>query len=216
MDENFNTTAVLYDKGKVTPLDFGPDISSAFSLGMNNQGIISGNTFIEGLGFRGFRFDPRTGLATLLHPLPTEPHSLVVGINNRGDVLGYSIFFSDIERGIERIGVWDKEGVFHTYFVEGTPEFPTLSNDLKFNDNNLIVITQVWSPTSESGNSYLVPSPSVRLNLADLVVDMPPEHGSLRYVQAINNHGNIIGSSVGPDFLTSFNFLLERTGAGNE
>jgi hypothetical protein len=212
VDENFNGTIALYDKGEVTPLDFGPDIPSPFFLRMNNHGIISGTTSIEGLGDRGFRFDPRTGLATLLHPLPTEPDSRAMGINNRGDVLGYSFVFS----GIERIGVWDKEGVFHTYFVEGTPEFPTISNDLKFNDNNLIVITQVTSPASERGNSYLVPSPGVRLNLADLVADMPPEHGSLGFVGAINNHGNIIGFSVTPDFLSSFNFLLERTGAGNK
>ena len=215
VDENFNTTAALYNKGKVTPLDFGPDISPPILLEMNNQGIISGTTFIDGLGFRGFRFDPRTGVATLLHPLPTEPHSLAMSINNRGDVLGYSLFFNDIERGIERIGVWDKEGIFHTYFVEGTPEFPTISNDLKFNDNNLIVITQVSSPASESGSSYLVPSPGVRLNLADLVADMPPEHGSLWGVGAINNKRNMIGSTFSPDF-SSFNFLLERTGAGNE
>jgi hypothetical protein len=179
---------------------------------MNNQGIIAGTTFIEGLGLRGFRFDPRTGLATLLHPLPTEPDSWAMGINNRGDVLGYSFVFS----GIERIGVWDKEGVFHTYFVEGTPEFPTISNNLKFNDDNLIVITQVTSPASESDNSYLVPSPGVRLNLADLVTGMPSEHGSLWFVQAINNHGNIIGSTLTSDFFSSFNFLLERTGAGNK
>jgi hypothetical protein len=99
--------------------------------------------------------------------------------------------------------------------VEGTPEFPTISNDLKFNDNNLIVITQVSSPASESGSSYLVPSPGVRLNLADLVADMPPEHGSLFGIGAINNKGNMIGSTFSPD-LSSFNFLLERTGAGNE
>lgn len=211
VDENFNTTAALYDKGKVTPLDFGPDIPFASALSMNNQGIISGTTFIEGLGFRGFRFDPRTGVATLLHPLPTEPHAWALGINNRGDILGYSFVFS----GIERIGVWDKEGIFHTYFVEGTPEFPTISNNLKFNDNNLIVITRVSSPASEANNSYLVPKPGVRLSLADLVTDMPPEHGSLWWVGAINNKGNMIGSTLSPDF-SSFNFLLERTGAGNE
>ncbi|SDH57012.1 hypothetical protein [Nitrosomonas sp. Nm132] len=212
VDENFNGTLALYKNGKVTPLDFGPVTPSVFSLRMNNQGIISGTTFIEGLGYRGFRFDPRTGLATLLHPLPTESYSWAMAINNRGDILGYSFVFS----GIERIGVWDKEGVFHTYFVEGTPEFPTISNDLKFNDDNLIVITQVRSPASESGNSYLIPSPGVRLNLADLVTDMPPEHGSLWFVQAINNHGNIIGSTLTSDFFSSFNFLLERTGAGNK
>jgi hypothetical protein len=80
----------LYDGSQVTPLDFGPDIPFAFLLSMNNQGIISVTTSIEGLGDRGFRFDPRTGQATLLNPLSTEPNSWVLGINNHGDILGYS------------------------------------------------------------------------------------------------------------------------------
>ena len=207
LDGNFNGTMALYDRGQVTPLDFGPDIPFAFFFSMNNQGIISGTTFIDGLGFRGFRFDPRTGPPTLLEPLPTEPDAWALGINNRGDILGYSF----VSGATERIGVWDGQGKFHTYFVEGTPEFPTISNRLTFNDDNLIVITLVSAPASETNKSYLVPKPGVRLNLADLVEDMPPEQGSLVFVRAVNNHGNMFG-------FTSFffTFLLERTGAGGE
>src|SRR5881392_1789756 len=58
----------------------------------------------------------------------------------------------------ERVGVWDRNGDFKTYFDE------TISSDaLLFNDNNLIVIT-----LAPGNNSYLVPKPGVRLNLADL------------------------------------------------
>lgn len=206
-DEDFNGTIALYDKGRVTPLDFGPEIPFVFFLNMNNQGIISGTTFIDGLGYRGFRFDPKTGLATLLHPLPTEPDAWALDINNRGDILGYSFVSSEIER----IGVWNKRGKFDTYFVEGTPEFPTISNSLRFNDNNLIVITNVSSPVSERNNSYLVPKPGVRLNLADLIKNLPPESDSLRWsVSAINNQGNMIGYTLTPDFLL-YPFLLEHT-----
>jgi hypothetical protein len=208
-DENFNSTMALYDGSQVTPLDFGPDIPDPFYVHMNNQGIISGTTDIDGLGYRGFRFDPRTGLATLLEPLPTETDAWALGINNRGDILGYSFIFDSTER----IGVWDSQGEFNTYFVEGTSEFPTISNSLRFNDNNLIVITNVSSPASEEYNSYLVPEPGVRLNLADLVEDMPPEHGSLWYVRGVNNHGNMFGFTLTPDFY-SVDFLLERTGSG--
>jgi hypothetical protein len=210
VDESFIGRAALYKNGQVTPpLDFGPDIPFAFFLSMNNQGTISGTTFIDGLGYRGFRFDPRTGKATLLEPLPTEPEAWALDINNRGDILGYSF----IGGATERIGVWDRNGEFHTYFVEGTADFPTVSNDLHFNDNNLIVITRVVIPDSEIDNSYLVPKPGVRLNLADLVEDMPPEHGRLRQVRAVNNHGNMIGWASPPNF---FDFLLERTSAGGE
>lgn len=209
-DENFNLTLALYDGRQVTPLNFGPQISFAFFLSMNNQGIISGTTSIEGVGDRGFRFDPNASEATLLNPLPTEPDSWALGINNHGDVLGYSFIAS----GTERIGVWDAKGKFQTYFVEGTSEFPTISNDLKFNDNNLIVITRVSSPVNEVGNSYLVPKPGVRLNLADLVQDMPSEQGSLWWVRGVNNLENMFGFTLTPDF-SSFDFLLERKNARN-
>lgn len=210
LDENFNGKLALYKNDKVTPLDVGPDIPFASFLSMNNQGIISGTTFIDGLGSRGFRLDPHTNVVMLLEPLPTESGSWAMGINSRGNVLGYSF----IGGGIERIGVWDKEGVFHTYFVEGTPEFPTVSNRLRFNDNNLIVITRVSRPASETNNSYLVPKPGVRLNLADLVSGTPL--GLSLFPYGINNLGNMFGSA-GPNYFNIFDyFLLERTGIGSE
>lgn len=202
LDENFNERLALYKNGRVTLLDFGPDIPPVSVSGMNNQGIIVGITSIDGRVDRGIRFDPRTKVVTILEPQPTEPHSWAVGINNRGDVLGYSF----IGGGIERIGVWDAKGKFHTYFVEGTPEFPTISNRLKFNDNNTIVITLVTNPPNERDNSYLVPKPGVRLNIADLVTGMPPDLSfPFSFLQGINNHGNIL----------SFEFLLERIGQGD-
>ncbi len=199
LDENFNERPALYKNGQVTLLDFGPDIQSPFSLSMNNKGIIAGTLFIDGLGFRGFRFNPDTNLVTMLEPLPTEPDAWTMGINNRDNVLGYSF----VGGAIERIGVWDAKGKFHTYFVEGTPEFPTVSNVLRFNDNNQILITFVTRPFSEFRNSYLIPKPGVWLNLADLVVDEPAGIGSFPNVglfpSGINNQGNIFGH-IGPTF----------------
>ncbi|SEF78195.1 hypothetical protein [Nitrosomonas ureae] len=208
LDENFNERLALYKNGEVSPLDFGPDISFTTPSGMNNQGIIVGTTFIDGLGFRGFRFDPRTNLTMLLEPLPTEPDSWAMGINNRGNVLGYSF----VGGAIERIGVWNAQGKFHTYFVEGTPEFPTISNRLRFNDNNEILITFVTRPVNERNNSYLIPKPGVRLNLADLVVNAPADLAL--FPSGINNHGNIFGHA-GPFFFFHLDyFLLERIGLG--
>ncbi len=206
VDENFNSRLVLYEKGKLTQLDLGPSITSPFLLSMNNKGVISGTTSIDGIGDRGFRFNPRTGLAILLEPLPTETHSWTMGINNHGDVLGYSFEFG----GIERIGVWNKSGKFQTYFVQGIPEFPTISNALRFNDHNLIAITDVSNPPNERGNTYLVPKPGMRINLADQVTGAPP--GLFLYVQRINNHGNILGSARPQRFEIVDYFFLERIG----
>jgi len=125
-------------------------------------------------------------------------------VNSRGEVLGYSF----VPGALERIGVWDAQGRFHTYFVQGTPEFPTISNGLTFNDRNTIVITQVSRPVDERNESYLVLKPGVRVKLADLVADMPAEQ---RRIEAINNHGDMIGASLTTDF-TKFAFLLERSG----
>jgi hypothetical protein len=54
------------------------------------------------------------------NPLPTEPNAWALGINNRGDVLGYSFAFDSTAR----IGVGDAKAEFNTYFV--TPEHPKL------------------------------------------------------------------------------------------
>ena len=146
-------------------------MTNASQLSINNNGFVSGTQGDDLCdGGTGFRFDPRTGQVALLEPLSTDPTAWGVDINNRGQVLGYSFVCG----GIERIGVWDRRGEFQTYFVEGTDEVPTISNKLLFNDNNLIVITSVSSPDAEAGrNSYLVPRPGTRLNLADLVDDLP-------------------------------------------
>jgi hypothetical protein len=202
--DNLNNIYLLYRKGKANIIDFGltPFISlPSITLHMNNQGIISGTTYDSGHG-QGFRFDPRSGKATILNPLPTEVDAWSQQINNRGDVLGYSFNPGKTER----IGIWDQHANFKTYFVEGTPEFPTISSTLRFNDNNLIVITNVRKPTSEIGNSYLVPKPGVRLNLADLVVNLPPNE-QLFYITDINNKGDIVGYNMNFE-----SFLLKRIG----
>lgn len=194
VDVSFQATFLLYKNGQTTPIDFGPDVTDPRLLDINDQGIISGTV---GSFLFGFRFDPRTGETTLLDPLATEPLAEARDINNRGDVLGYSF----VNGALERIGVWNRNGEFQTYFVEGTPAFPTVSNRLCFNDNNLIVIS-----ATNDRNSYIVPKPGERLNLADLVDNLPSGPSPLSVVFAVNNYGNMIGLG------TSGFFLLERTG----
>ena len=188
-------TYSLYRRGQSLLLDLGPDFRPSF---FNNQGIIAGTT----RGYKnGFRFNPITGDNTLLNPVSPDPSVWVQGINNRGDVLGYSY----VDSAIERIGVWDSKGIFKPYFVEGISLFPTISNRLLFNEKNLIVITYVSSPATEKWNSYVIPKPGVRLNLADLV-EGKPEGIRKSLIFDINNQGNMIGLS----FTNFETFLLER------
>lgn len=203
LDSSFNRTYLKYRHNHSTPLDFGPTVTNPFSVHINNQEIISGTQGISPFdGATGFRFNMRTGETTLLPPLPTEPLAWAVDINNHGQVLGYSF----VAGGFERIGIWDRRGKFKTYFVEGIPEVPTISNSLLFNDNNLIVITNVSSPESESfKNSYLVPKPGIRLNLANLVQNLP-DGLYLGSIRDLNDPGDMIGS----DIIGGWGFLLKR------
>lgn len=185
LDESFVETFAIYKNGHVTPVDFGPDVPIAFFLSMNNAGIISGTTFSPSLTFVGFRFDTSTRQTTLLYPIGGDPDAWALRINNRGDILGYSF----ITNAIERIGVWDAKGVFTPHFIEGTPQIPTVSNRLVFNDNNLIVISDIsiGEPTS-----YIVPTPGVRLDLANLVENLPAGQ-NLAFIVDINNPGDMVG-----------------------
>ena len=48
-------------------------------------------------------------------------------------MLGYSFVFD----GIERIGVWKRDGSFDTYFEQGKAEYPTISNRLLWSESVL-------------------------------------------------------------------------------
>lgn len=194
-NSDYAQTYSLYLNGQALLLDIDPDVYPDF---FNNQGFIAGTTS----GYKnGFRLNPFTGELTLLNPVAPDPYVWAQGMNSRGDVLGYSFVWG----ALERIGVWDSKGIFRTYFSEGIPEFPTISNHLVFNDRNQIVITSVSSPRDERGNSYLVPKPGVRLNLASLVEDMPLGN-RLNYIGDINIQGSMIGVS----YSNYDHFVLER------
>jgi hypothetical protein len=193
-------TYVLYSKGQTTPLDFGPTVTNPSVSGINNQGLISGTEGISVIdGAHGFRFDPRTGNVALFDPVSPDTIAWGVGINNRGNVLGYSFVIYPTPYH-ERIGVWDRYGHFKTYIYETIN-----SSILLFNDSNQIVITFISSGAA-SGLSYLVPKPGVRLNLADLVENLPLG-GNLSNIIGINNNGDMIGLGSGGSF------LLARIGA---
>jgi hypothetical protein len=125
--------------------------------------------------------------------LAGDPNAWALSINNRRNILGYSFVFG----ATERIGVWDQTGVFTPRFVEGTPQIPTVSNRLVFNDNNVIVISNI---STGDPASYIVPRPGVRLDLADLVENLPAGQ-NLASTIGINNHGNMIGYGQQGSFL---------------
>jgi hypothetical protein len=112
--------------------------------------------------------------------------------------------------GIRSTAAWSALGVwrgtkFHTYFVEGTPEFPTISNNLEWNERGLIVITGA----NNDLNSYLVLRPGLRLRLADLTEGPLPIWTS---IIDINDRGDLIGVGGESRGDTSSYFLLRRVG----
>jgi hypothetical protein len=154
---------------------------------INNNETISGTAFVDD-HYRGFRLDTRTGTTT-------EPEAWALGINSRGDVVGYSFFFG----GLERIGVWDRQGNFTTYFVEGTQAFPTVSNSLRINGSNTIVITFLSFHTAPPPyTSYLVPRPGVRLDLRDITSAFPEGYTAPSIVAGINSSGDLMTEECRP------------------
>lgn len=199
LDETGMPHYYLYKAGKVIPVTVdGAEISM---LDMNSHGLISGTLTRASEPDRAFRLNPFSGKLDVLDPLPTETNSWGQGINKRGNVLGYSF----ISGGRERIGVW-RGARFVTWFVQGTPEFPTISNRLLWNERGEIVITQT-SPSGGDPNSYLVPRRGVRLSLA-AITDRLPFVWTL--IEDINKRGDIVGGG-GPDYFNiEGTFLLER------
>ena len=195
VDGSGQVTYLVHSGGRSTVLNFGPRIANPQSLRMNDAGFIAGTA---GTPARAFRYNPFTRTSTVLDPLPTESTSWGLGINDRLDVLGYSFD----PGATERIGVWDLRNTFRPYFTEGTPETPTISNGLLFNNQNLIVITRISRPDTDVGKSFLVPRPGIRLDVAELVENPPAEEGPFALVTAENNRGSLIGlGSTGTSFL---------------
>ena len=210
-DQDWNSKLDLYKDGKRTPIDFGPSVPVVIALWMNNNDVFAGITYIDGHGYRGFKFDTRTKQATILAPQPTEPDSWALDINNHDEVLGYS-FETD---GIERIGIWDRHNRFKTYFVEGTTEYPTISNNLEFNDNNLIVISSISSPVEERFHSYLVPKPGVRIDLESIVKNKPDGTAGITSIMQMNDRGDMIGYTLDDKYISTSIFLDNFRGRGN-
>lgn len=197
-DESFAQHYYLYDHGKVTPVTAGDAAIGVADV--NRHGIVAG-TIGAGSHQRAFRLNPYSHRLTLLEPQPTEPAAWGLGINDRGDVLGYSFVYG----GRERIGVW-RGTRFITWFVEGTPQFPTISNNLLWNERGEIVITRTSSGGGDP-NSYLVPRPGVRLKLADISDQLPFVWTG---IADINERGDMVGEG-GPDFFdVEGTFLLEH------
>jgi hypothetical protein len=185
----------VFDKGRVVPLPLDPFEASVQDI--NAKGQVAGIIDSDPDAQRAFRFDAGSQTLTLLEPNEGDPHSWGQGIDKHGNVLGYSFAFN----GVERIGSWNEGNEFEVSFVEGTAEFPTISNRLIWNDAGLIVVSQ----SNNDPNTYLIPEPGVRLNLADLVGGAP--FSSNLYALSINKRGDLLAVS---DFDgSSFLFLRQ-------
>jgi hypothetical protein len=184
-DETFTVTShALYQRGRLTPLDV-PDYRHIF---VNDRGTVAGTAINDNPDDpdsvnTAFRLRSRTPVLETLSPVVPDPNSWAQGIDARGNVLGYSFVFD----GLERIGVWKRDGSFETYLEQGTPELPTISNRLLWSESGLIVITQ-------SDADYLVPERGVRLKVDDLVdEDSPYRTFGATFIVDVNERGDLLG-----------------------
>jgi hypothetical protein len=199
----------IFKKEIETPVDFGPIVpmtmftfntgNSLCNVSFNNQETIAGSTTDPTSGrSRGFILANGVNQQpVLLKPKATETDSLAFDINNEGNVFGFSYTPS----GIQRAGIWQKNGenwAFKTYFTQGTVKFPTISGLMVANDNNQIVISNVTSPTIERNKSYIITEPGKRLSLDEITENIPSGQ-DLCSIDHINRNGDITGFSCGGD-----------------
>lgn len=187
-------TVLLYQHGRLTPIDPAGDGRVPDFVHINDRGQISGTSLDL-----GFRYDTHTEVTTLLPPLSTEPDSWAMGINDRGDVVGFSFAFG----GVERIGVWDQRGVFDELFAEGPPLDTVVANRLLVNNQGLIVVTRTTLQSTR--HSYVIPERGVRVDLADVVEGAPQGSAVLWNIVGLNDHGDMAGFGFFGNA-----FLLER------
>ncbi len=140
INASYTQTYAYYLAGTETVIPFGlPD--PVFGGHMNQWGQVAVTKEESATDHftRGYRYDPLTKKTTPLLPYagdPTDVLALAEGINNRGEVLGYSYTGSSAPSYHERIGVWNTAGVYQPYFYETID-----TNALFFNDLDQIVIT---------------------------------------------------------------------------
>jgi hypothetical protein len=201
---SFVSTFAYFIAGRETVINFGLP-NPVFGPFMNDFGLI-GVTEEESQTtqfLQGYRYDPLTQVSARLPPFaadPTETFVLVQGVNIRGEVLGYSFTNPSSSAYQESIGVWDSTAIFHPYFTE------TINTSaLLFNDEDQVVIT-----LSSDGNTYLVPTPGTRVNLATLVPNVPAGL-SLTQAISIDDDGNITGLATDANF-NEYPFLLLAMG----
>jgi len=212
-DASFNQTYAYYLAGTETAIDFGVT-APIYGGYMNDLGFVAATreetpTDPHTLGVR---YSPITRKSTLLPPYsgdPTDALVLVQGINDQNEVLGYS--FTQVNTPYhERIGVWDASGVFHPYYYE------TLNTSmLVFNDLGQIVITSPPYAGPGFGTSYLLPKPGTRLDLANLVVNLPAGL-SLDSVVSIDDEGKMAGVAADASYSNLYPFLLVPLADGDE
>ena len=188
-DANFNGTPYIYAAGRLTRLNLNLQ-GQIVIADINNLGTVVGYRLLNGI-FTAFKHSILTGKTTLLPPLPTEPHSFALDTNDLNDVLGYSF----VSGALERIGIWGANGQFDTWFVEGTPQIPTVSNQLRFNDFRTIVVS-----VTNDRQSYLIPRKGLRLALADLIDYDRTTQGIPFYMLSISNTGSMTGVTDLVDF----------------
>jgi len=181
-DPNFVTSVYVFDHGRRRPFP----VVNVDVQDINDHAELAGTQFDDPI--RAYRFDARTQTTTLLQPVPPSPVSSGAAINRQGEVLGTSFDFDGV---IQRIGKWNRKNAFETFLVggSGNPAFPVIANSVTWNEQGLIVV----SATSDE-NTYLVPSPGVRLNLATLVKN-PPAASALQVI-AVNDRADIVAASL--------------------
>lgn len=206
----------LYQRGRLTPIVLPPGARFLTGSGgfegsprVNDLGVVSATIQPQPFAFsRAARILP-SGTTTVLEPVGADTLSFGHGINNRGEVLGYSttLFSGDDHR----IGFWRQQR-FITWFVERAVGNFLTSARLLWNESGLIVATDAGE--FRDGvlflNSYVLPRPGLRLNVESLANGYPSNRSTT--ISDLNNRGDLLGLNWIPssDPFVEEAFVLQR------
>lgn len=182
-----NSTATLWTNGIQQNLGKLPDANYSYSVAVNNNGQVVGDSGLNNeFGFaRAFFWS--NGVMQNIGTLPGDQGSFAADLNNRGQVIGTSAGVSS-----SRAFVWSQgKGMQDLGVLPGT--FISFARGI--NDNGQVA--GYSTATSGSSRAFIWSSNE---GLRDLNSLISPNLGwSLSTAQDINNQGQIVGWGTSPD-----------------
>jgi probable HAF family extracellular repeat protein len=193
--------AFLWDAGDFTEL--GTLGESSIAFGINDVGQIVGTSLAElprgELGWRGFLWED--GEMTALDPLPDDVATEAFDVNDAGDVVGSSWFYTVQFFSVKQAALWRNNGADEIDLGRVPAPPGSCSQEPLWNksiaralNNDGQIVGEAMCIVSGAPKAAFLWDDGVMYNLNDLI---PPGTGlDLRSARDINDAGQIVGYAI--------------------